>query len=235
MNNDSPSPCRWAQPIPAATPCQGLPKAKQKTPSVNFWTLFTQNMKFYRPLSKVFKGSGRKVRQVGFAIGNILMKTEKNHEFRSSGVLLILGLLVFCIAIIATPWNRQMQDSRVETALQKAEVVGYQVVQIYREAAKNTPSKEMKGSRIPASVADSAGSEELLRLTGTMGMDPWGRPYRYRILTPAKESSEKVRILVWSTGPNLKVDTKNLDDESQALTEQPLYSGDDIGVVLGIN
>lgn len=160
------------------------------------------------------------------------MKNEQNQEFRSSGVLLILGLVGLSMAIVATPWNRQLQDSRVEVALQKAEIVGYQVVQIYREASKPSVPDD-KNARVPASVSSSEGGFPAdLRSTGTMGTDPWGAPYRYRILSADK--SGKVRILVWSSGPNQKVETVDLDNEEAVIAGQPTYAGDDIGVLLSM-
>lgn len=159
------------------------------------------------------------------------MKNEEKQEFKSSGVLALLGLVGFSAAIIATPWNRQMQDSRVEVALQKAEVVGYQVVQIYREAAKNSHTSDSPSGRIPASVGEASVAENL-RSTGLMGTDPWGVPFRYRILSSDKAGH--VRILVWSSGPNKKAETIALDNEEVAVTEQPVYSGDDVGVLLSV-
>ncbi|KHD88470.1 MAG: hypothetical protein OM95_08100 [Bdellovibrio sp. ArHS] len=162
------------------------------------------------------------------------MKNEQKQEFKSSGVLALLGLVGFSTAIIATPWNRQIQDSRTELARQKAEVVGYQVIQIYREAAKTTANSHAKSSRIPASVAqETALSPENIRSTGTMGLDPWGQPYKYRILSG--HQAGKIRIVVWSSGPNQKVDTANLENEEIALKEQPVYSGDDVGVLLSMS
>lgn len=157
------------------------------------------------------------------------MKNEQNQEVRSSGMLLIVGLVAFSLAIIATPWNRQLQDSKVETALHKAEVVGYQVVQIYREAAKTTETK----SRNPASISSGTPSFPAnLRSTGTMGVDPWGAPFRYRIISA--DDAGNVKILVWSSGPNQKVETDSLDDEDVAISKQPTYGGDDIGVLLSM-
>ncbi|MGE9745168.1 hypothetical protein [Bdellovibrio bacteriovorus] len=164
------------------------------------------------------------------------MKNEQKQEFKSSGVLALLGLVGFSTAIIATPWNRQIQDSKSETARQKAEVVGYQVVQIYREASKNTVSEDKAGGRLPASVSEDKSSltAENLRSTGTMGTDPWGQPYRYRILSGA-DATGKIKILVWSSGPNQKVETASLDDEGKSLDSQPLYEGDDLGVLLSVS
>lgn len=160
------------------------------------------------------------------------MKNEQIQEVRSSGMLLIMGLVGLSMVIVATPWNRQFQDSRTEAALQKAEIVGYQVVQIYREASKSSMS-ENNGGRNPASIAPLEGEFPAnLRSTGTMGTDPWGAPYRYRILSADQVGN--VRILVWSTGPNQKAETIKLDDEEAVITGQPTYAGDDIGVLLSM-
>jgi len=163
------------------------------------------------------------------------MKDQEKRELRSSGVITLLGLVGLSAMIVATPWNRALQGQGSEEALQKAEVVGYQVVQIYREAAKNrAPSTMLASSRGPASVAPSNADDlpSLIRTTGTMGTDPWGQPYHFRILS---SSASKIRILVWSTGPNGKVETSNLDDENVQLSFQPAYLGDDVGVVLSVS
>lgn len=158
------------------------------------------------------------------------MKNQEKQEFKSSGVLTLLGLVGISGLIIATPWNRQVKDSTSENALQKAEVVGYQVVQIYREASRSQSVflDNSSKDRMPASAAPA----EPLRTTGTMGTDPWGQPYHYRILSSS--DAPKVRILVWSAGPNQKVETAALDDEGQVLSHQPSYSGDDLGVILSV-
>jgi type II secretory pathway pseudopilin PulG len=157
------------------------------------------------------------------------MKNQEKQEFKSSGVLTLLGLVGTSALIIATPWNQETQISRSENALQKAEVVGYQVVQIYREASRSQGVFLDKSSkdRMPASAAPA----EPLRTTGTMGTDPWGQPYHYRILSAS--DAPKVRILVWSTGPNRKIETTELEDEDQQL-QQPSYAGDDLGVILSV-
>lgn len=162
------------------------------------------------------------------------MKNELKQEFRSSGLLSLLGLVVVAGTIVATPWNRQIQDSRIEAARQKAEVVGYQVAQIYREAANSEASLQEVSGRKPASTGGEGGiSMENLRSTGTMGIDPWGEPYRYRILSAGAPGA--VRVLIWSGGPNKKVETANLDDEEIQVSEQPVYFGDDMGVLLRVS
>lgn len=160
------------------------------------------------------------------------MKNEQKQEFKSSGVLTLLGLVALSTAIIAAPWNRQHQDSQVDLALQKAEVVGYQVVQIYREAAKSTGAASINGGRAPASEVRGLLSSADLRTTGTMGSDPWGQPYHFRILS--SDSPKSMRILVWSSGPNRKSESPDLEDEAKRLPTQPVYSGDDMGIILNV-
>ncbi len=156
------------------------------------------------------------------------MNTEEKQEFKSSGLLALLGLMGLSALIIVTPWNRHRVDPRNEEALQKAEVVGYQVVQIYREAlASSGVYLDKKTGRIPAS-APSEGQ----RNTGIVGKDPWGQPYRYRIL--GADQDHKIRILVWSAGANGKVDSQDLDNEDKVLPHQPTYAGDDLGVILSV-
>ncbi len=159
-----------------------------------------------------------------------MMKTEQNQEFRSSGILAVSGLICLALAIIATPWNRQMKDTSSKDAMHKAEIVGYQVVQIYRDASVNSFKKNDQ-SRLPASIS-SEGFSDSIRTTGTMGLDPWGSAYHYRILSADDRGS--VRILVWSAGPNKIMESTDLDNENNPLRTQPSYSGDDIGVLLSM-
>ncbi|WP_413586020.1 hypothetical protein [Bdellovibrio sp. HCB274] len=163
------------------------------------------------------------------------MKHEKKQEFKSSGVLTLLGLVGFSATIIASPWNQSSQDVQTKAALQKAEVVGYQVVQIYREATKvSATPKVASGGRLPASVAPVSEPMDSLRETGTMGTDPWGQPYHYRVL-PSAEHNSNIRIVVWSSGPNSKVESKDLENEEMKIVGQPSFGGDDVGVVLSMS
>lgn len=162
------------------------------------------------------------------------MKTEQKQEFKSSGVLALLGLVSFSAAIIAVPWNKHTLDSKSEAAVQKATVVGYQVVQLYREAAQNSLKPADPEPRSPASTEESPLLQgDHLRSTGTMGTDPWGQPYNYRILS--SEGPDKVKILVWSGGPNKVKETSELEDEDKPLAVQPVYAGDDLGILLSVS
>lgn len=152
---------------------------------------------------------------------------KENQEFKSTSLLLVLGLSALCLGVVTIPWNNHIQSKSAVLAVQKAEVAGYQIAQLYREATKSKVVLGQNG-RSPASI----GTKSLeLRETGTVGRDPWGEPYHYRFLS---SEENQVKVLVWSAGPNQKVDTLDLDDEDKKIAGQPEYQGDDIGVVLTV-
>lgn len=147
-------------------------------------------------------------------------------------------MLGVCLVIVLFPWNYNFKEAGNLRALQGAEVVGYQVVQLYQEAMKVRVAQQLPTqptsssfSRVPASVK-SQNTLDLssIRVTGTMGQDPWGRAYHYRFINLDQKN---VQILVWSTGPNGSVETPELDDgEDYTLNHVPAYRGDDLGIVI---
>ncbi|MFP5518272.1 MAG: hypothetical protein ACLGGX_00080 [Bdellovibrionia bacterium] len=153
------------------------------------------------------------------------MINQQNQEVRASGVFLTSLLVAACAFVLKSPWSGNSQQLEAEKALQKAQVVGYQIVQLYREATPMS-GEISSNSRMPA----SANSLEL-RLLGTMSTDPWGQPYRYRFI---KESDEKLKVIVWSAGPNQKIETNELEKEESLILEQPKYEGDDLGITIAL-
>lgn len=137
----------------------------------------------------------------------------------------MFGLVGLCLGIIIVPWNRSFSEKNSEKALQRAEIVGYQLVELYREASKE-PQRLSNEARTPASLQADAFE---VRTTGFMGQDPWGQPYHYRILAV---DQKKLRVLVWSSGPDSIVQTAELEKEDVNIQEQPIFLGDDVGVVL---
>lgn len=161
------------------------------------------------------------------------MKESENQILRTSGVLLTSALLAICVFVIRSPWNSQGGQLEAEKALQKAQVVGYQIIHLYREAAVGEAggkAAEALGSgRMPASV--EPGSVEM-RTSGTMGLDPWGQPYRYRFM--GNDAKSAAKVVIWSSGPNKIIESHNLENEESLILEQPEYQGDDLGVVIAL-
>lgn len=161
------------------------------------------------------------------------MKSTQNQDVRSSSLLSSFGLLVFSLIIVTAPLNRHFKDSRIEAAARQAEVVGYQVAQIYREATRVEGNFNQISTRSVASVGgDLNDPMENIRRIGTMGADPWGQPYHYKIISA--DRIQGVKVVVWSAGPNMKIETAELQSENTEIVKQPSYSGDDLGVVINM-
>jgi len=155
-----------------------------------------------------------------------LMKTKENRKLSYKN-LVFMSSLAGLMGFMAIPsWTRQRDEDRVINAKRHAEVLGYQVFELYREAARNThpPATD---SRAPASVGPSEGEALNFRDAGSIGNDPWGQPYRYKILS---STGEQMRVQIWSAGPNKIFET---DDKPGTAAES--YIGDDVGVVLSMN
>jgi len=164
-------------------------------------------------------------------VGN-LMKIEENQKlsYRNAIWMFSLAGLLACIAIPS--WNKQRHDDRIVSAKRHAEVLGYQVFEIYREAARNI-RPEVTNSRAPASVAPADAEALKFRDAGSIGNDPWGQPYRYKLLGASQQvatGSESVKVQIWSAGPN-----KVFETEDQPGLAAENYIGDDVGMVLSMN
>lgn len=169
-------------------------------------------------------------------VGN-LMKTEEKHVLSYKNVI-FMSSLAGLLGLLAIPsWSRLRDEDRVINAKRQAEVLGYQVFEIYRDAS--TPrAPESSSPRSPASAgtglevedanAQSPEAEPVqFREAGSIGNDPWGQPYRYKILDNV---GEQMRVQIWSAGPNRSFETK--DDPGVAAET---YRGDDVGVLLTLN
>lgn len=109
----------------------------------------------------------------------------KNSIFPFVGLLMLLGLAVL-------PLNHNSQEEKMIKARTKAEVLAYQVAQLYRESL---PAQQGLG-RGPASVDSSLNGE--VAAEGLMGQDPWGHAYTYKI---SPMSDGKLRVEMRSAGP----------------------------------
>ena len=159
------------------------------------------------------------------------MKNNKIQLVRTSGLIGILVLGGITAGMILNPWGLDTKATEMMRAEQKAEIVAYQIVEIYK-AAKAEPSSENAPvqSRGLASVQSSVAAGGILKEFknyGTMGIDPWGHPFQYRIVGSEAES----KVLVWSLGPNGALENQVFMNDSNEALSAPLQ-GDDIRVHL---
>lgn len=121
---------------------------------------------------------------------------EKQRLNDSSWIfpLICLGLLV---SLTILPLGRSSPEEKVVRARAKAEVLAYQVAQLYKESLAGSEDFSTDG-RGPASVKAPIEAGSMPPAEGLMGQDPWGQPYRYKI--EALEDG-KVFVQMRSMGP----------------------------------
>lgn len=151
------------------------------------------------------------------------MKKETNRILKAKKAFLFAGVIGLFVALILPSWSRLRSEDKIVNAQRQAEVLGYQVFQIYREASQLQAAEPVQG-RSPASVPeDFLGRRE----SGSIGGDPWGQPYRYKIL---KAERDQLKVQIWSAGPNKIFET---EDHPGVAAEK--YLGDDVGLVLSMS
>jgi len=151
------------------------------------------------------------------------MNNKENQYVKLNSIIGIVGLSLVVLLMLAIPWSDTWSESKPLRARQKAEILGYQLIQLYQENLKTSSQENLKNSRSIASV-----DTDLVEFKpeGLMGLDPWGQPYRYTI---QKSGVDQVRVVIWSMGPNQK-------DDSQESHDANLFSPklDDIQIVLNL-
>lgn len=147
------------------------------------------------------------------------------------------AVLVICITIS----NEILQDDRPDRAKIGAEALVHQMMvggfglamTDARVESRVEPVEQAlpAPSRRPASVSapGNDGAPTFSLSEGVMGKDPWGRPYKYKLLRSM--DGQPVRILVWSEGANQTSDTEFSEFEVAlpAPTHKIRFGGDDIG------
>ena len=148
-------------------------------------------------------------------------KNEAKHIFSSIGIISVLLPLALCLMFLLPVWNTGSEDQK-EFTMHRAESLAYQIIEV-----------RVGTERAPASAAESA-LNHLSADEGRIGLDSWGRPFRFKVL---KSKSEASKVIVWSLGPNGS--SENEIDSSQFDLSQnngPVsLVGDDLGIMLSIN
>ncbi|MCX7978210.1 MAG: hypothetical protein N2578_04335, partial [Bdellovibrionaceae bacterium] len=149
---------------------------------------------------------------------------------RMYALALFLVLFIFTLVTVSLiPWPGLSGDEERLQAKLRAEVLGYQVGQLYIEQLQEQGSfSSISGShRGPASTASPEAEES----SGLMGSDPWGRPFFYRV---TRDSEGRTWVVMWSNGPNGVLETVGLrDGVLSEIASQP-EKGDDVRVILSL-
>lgn len=114
------------------------------------------------------------------------MNNEEFQEVTDRSWIFPLACLCLLVGLALLPLGRSSPEKKVIQARAKAEVLAYQVAQLYKESLESQGSSEefVTSGRGPASVRmPSSETPVNAPAEGLMGQDPWGRPYRYKIST----------------------------------------------------
>ena len=142
-----------------------------------------------------------------------MMKNDKKQYVRSHGILSLLILVGTSVLVCAPVWSGR-------SGVHRAESLAYQLLE----------GRKAASSRGPASIESPI--NHLTQDEGEIGLDPWGHPYRYKLLKGHELQMSK--ILVWSLGPNGTVETKSELLDSNRDARSPEFSGDDLGIMLSV-
>jgi hypothetical protein len=168
----------------------------------------------------------------------VLQKNKKNQQFRTFDTILVVVLLLGVASISGSIVHEALRDDRIERARFRAETLAQQIVTGGVSALVALPPTDrvpdlaqQAPSRGPASVGESENETQLKDgwVEGHIGRDPWGRPFRFKLIQ-GREGSP-LRVLVWSPGPNARYETEMSDMEwaQLSLAKKVQFQGDDIG------
>ncbi|MDZ4661184.1 MAG: hypothetical protein SGJ18_06140 [Pseudomonadota bacterium] len=174
------------------------------------------------------------------------MSNAQDNSMKSTEIIASIGFFVISAYLVSSITIRHFSHSTEQLwAKKETDRLSTQIAYLTEAAsvAKNSSSKKQaRLTRYPA--ATLGGSESSKKTTnnvavsvwkdeGTLGNDPWGKPYRYKVFRD--ESGEAKKVAVWSEGEN----SHNETDFSEAITvtQNPLsvFLGDDAGFIRALD
>ena len=160
------------------------------------------------------------------------MNPKSNQPFKSRDMFLVMAAILVSLLVLVGTFGRGFSDNRKDLAEKEAKNLAEQLV----AGGLKFSEPKIIGARTPASVGNSElqGLEESIRvmgLQGQLGLDPWGRPFRFYI--SQSSGGEPFGVAVYSAGPDGEFQTA-VDGETQPRT-QSFVQGDDYGVFRAVH
>lgn len=138
------------------------------------------------------------------------MNNEEFQDFESDKVTRFWWAGLFFFVLSLAPLSLTAPSDKTLRARAKAEVLAYQVAQLYRENVQSSSSSEPE-SMGPAYVRHPATAPGgSTNSSGIMGRDPWGRPYRYLV---QETPDERLQVEMTSAGPDGEFSSGPTDDD----------------------
>ena len=156
-------------------------------------------------------------------------KDSKKQGFTTFDTVMVLALGFTALGISASIMSESLRDDRMDRARFGAETLAHQIASGGLALGEPDAKNESPTQRGPAPVSQSEPGLGLY--DGTLGKDPWGQPYHYKLIRGS--DGRAARIFVWSDGADQKANTR-LEDNDIALSgpiEKVEFSGDDVGFV----
>ncbi len=146
-------------------------------------------------------------------------RRKEELKYNSFEVLTIFASILITFGLIGWSLGLGQPMTAAEKAKWKAEVLAYSLWQLKlnKEPQTKMIKKQENFSTKPSRglASESVGLNPIAtekNETGTISLDPWNQPYHYVF------KNDKQLLFIWSTGPNLKDDSKSdlisfLDDD----------------------
>ncbi len=148
---------------------------------------------------------------------------QDNQHFGTLDLIMLVVLCGTVSSVIGASVAGLLHDDRPTRARSMAESLAFQIRQQHQLAVQSQTA-QLRG---PASM----GSDPVPPLTdGQMGKDPWGHPYFYSVL--GNPNNVNSTIVVWSEGPNGRLDTK-IEELNETTANTFHFRGDDVGFIAG--
>lgn len=144
---------------------------------------------------------------------------QTNQHFRTLdliGLLFVFGIVTSALGALMAD---AFKDNRPDRSRAMVEALALQLM----TQSENSSHQANDPSRLPASVEKVS----LWNRMGDMGRDPWGRPYHFLV----QSGSSRLRVFVWSSGPNGKSESREAIEAVRDLEDHKPFRflGDDIG------
>lgn len=144
-------------------------------------------------------------------------KYKYYQGFTTIDLILTLSIMFTIVSIVTPIIFNGIETSKVDRARKE-------ISKLAQESVFLPLVEENKGRTIA--------SDDLSAQEKSMGIDPWGRPYRKNIVRDM--GGKPAHVVVWSLGPNGVAETSNIDPDQRRERFTVRFGGDDFGTIASL-
>jgi hypothetical protein len=146
-----------------------------------------------------------------------VVKDKYIQGFTTIDLILMLSIMFTVFSIVTPIVINGVQSSKIEKAQRD-------IRKLANEAAFLPLVEENKDRSIA--------SENVALYEKSMGLDPWGRPYRKNIVRDIH--GKAAHVIVWSTGANGIAETMRVQPDQRGEKISIRFGGDDFGTIASV-